>query len=567
MPDDAARLIDNATLADASNQEDDEHGAWSWDNPDLSLMDDRRGELPPFPLDALSPNWQDWAKRSSHGAGTAIDYVVVPLLGIASSLIGTARRLKASTSWSQPLTLWTAQLGCSGAGKTPGMDVTQRALARIERNRKQFIGELRRAHESKIERAKAAKKQWQDKVKEAVETGQKAPDMPAEAETPEHFEAPRLFVSNATIEKLAVLLQARPQGMLVTLDELAGLFLNLSRYSGGTDKEFWLEAWNGNPYRVERINRPPVDLEHLLIGLVGGFQPDKLVKSLDGDADGIYARILFSWPTEAPYRPLTDDVNEIDPDLENVLTKLIDLAKFEEGNLIVRHAVLAHDAKEVFEQFRQLVHRKKDGLDGREREWWVKTPAHVLRLAGTLAYLDWAMESVGTTTPPEMIEVRFMAAAVRLVTEYFWPHARAGLRQIGLTERHAKARKVLRWLRVERGPGDEVSVEDIRVDALGRTVNAEGAQELVDALVKAHWLRKAPTASTGGRPLHRWQINPRLWSLPEMPGIPETPTAERHTETPQPEVRLSGIPGISGNGREINPERPSDGNGRYRMSI
>jgi hypothetical protein len=32
--------------------------------------------------------------------------------------------------------------------------------------------------------------------------------------------------------------------MLVTLDELAGLFLNLSRYSGGTDKEFWLEAWN-----------------------------------------------------------------------------------------------------------------------------------------------------------------------------------------------------------------------------------------------------------------------------------------------------------------------------------
>ena len=209
MPDDAARLIDNATLADASNQEDDEHGAWSWDNPDLSLMDDRRGELPPFPLDALSPNWQDWAKRSSHGAGTAIDYVVVPLLGIASSLIGTARRLKASTSWSQPLTLWTAQLGCSGAGKTPGMDVTQRALARIERNRKQFIGELRRAHESKIERAKAAKKQWQDKVKEAVETGQKAPDMPAEAETPEPFEAPRLFVSNATIEKLAVLLQAR----------------------------------------------------------------------------------------------------------------------------------------------------------------------------------------------------------------------------------------------------------------------------------------------------------------------------------------------------------------------
>jgi len=41
--------------------------------------------------------------------------------------------------------------------------------------------------------------------------------------------APRLYVSDSTIEKLAVLLQARPHGMLVIRDELAGLFLNLSR--------------------------------------------------------------------------------------------------------------------------------------------------------------------------------------------------------------------------------------------------------------------------------------------------------------------------------------------------
>jgi hypothetical protein len=34
------------------------------------------------------------------------------------------------------------------------------------------------------------------------------------------------------------------------------LFLNMSRYSGGTDAEFWLEAWCGGHYRVERMNRP-----------------------------------------------------------------------------------------------------------------------------------------------------------------------------------------------------------------------------------------------------------------------------------------------------------------------
>jgi 5S rRNA maturation endonuclease (ribonuclease M5) len=37
----------------------------SWECPDLSLLDDRRGELPPFPLDVLSPSWQDWARNAA----------------------------------------------------------------------------------------------------------------------------------------------------------------------------------------------------------------------------------------------------------------------------------------------------------------------------------------------------------------------------------------------------------------------------------------------------------------------------------------------------------------------
>src|SRR5262249_19674582 len=129
------------------------------------------------------------------------------------------------------------------------------------------------------------------------------PEMPAAAADPGPFVAPRLFVSNVTIERLGVLLQARPHGMLLLSDELAGLFLNMSRYSGGQDKEFWLEAWNGGPYRVERMGRPPISVDHLLVGVVGGLQPDKLARSFKGDLDGMYARMLFSWPSEPPYRP------------------------------------------------------------------------------------------------------------------------------------------------------------------------------------------------------------------------------------------------------------------------
>ena len=69
----------------------------------------------------------------------------MPLLGIASSLVGTARRIRASRSWSEPLSMWVAVVGFSGTGKTPGLDVTRRALSLIERERKQEIAELQRA--------------------------------------------------------------------------------------------------------------------------------------------------------------------------------------------------------------------------------------------------------------------------------------------------------------------------------------------------------------------------------------------------------------------------------------
>jgi len=101
------------------------------------------------------------------------------------------------------------------------------------------------------------------------------------------------------------------------------------------------------------------------------------------------------------------------------------------------------------------------------REWWAKTPAHVLRLAGTLSYLTWAW--VGGAEP-ERIEVEFVQAAVRLVRDYFWPHSRAALRQIGLNERHASARRVLKWIKADKRR-NKISREDLRRDALGQSLD------------------------------------------------------------------------------------------------
>jgi len=486
----------------------------SWDDPDTSILDDRRGELPAFPLDVLSPSWQQWAIKAAHGAGCAVDYVMVPLFAGASSQIGTARRIQASKSWSEPFTCWTAIVGASGTGKTPGLDVVKRALAEIENERQTKIAELRRQHETNAARAKAKFKAWKEAVEAANKRHEATPPMPSDADVPDDFISPRLWVGDATIQRLAMLLVARPSGLLLISDELASLFLNMTRYaSGGSDREFWIESWNGKPYAVDRVGRPPLSIQHLLIGITGGFQPDKLARSFKGDADGLYARCLFGWPAKAPYQPLTDAVTEVETEFKNALTRLIELTADDGSDLIVTAVPLSQEARKSFEAFRKEVHAGSAALDGREAEWWAKTPAHVLRLAGTLAYLDWARRTAGqpiVIAEPHRIEKTFLDGAVRLVRDYFWPHARSSLRLIGLSERHVNARKVLRWL--QANDRIEVSREDVRRTALTRSIDADATEQLLAALVRAGWMRPVTTL-TGGRSSRRWLVNPKLFAL------------------------------------------------------
>src|SRR5258708_13957372 len=105
---------------------------FTWEEPDESLLEDRRGALQAFPDDVFPPGLSDWLSRASRGAGTLIDHIAVPMLGVTSSLIGKARRVQASTSWIEPMTLWTCVVGQSGDRKTPGLKVITRALDRIE---------------------------------------------------------------------------------------------------------------------------------------------------------------------------------------------------------------------------------------------------------------------------------------------------------------------------------------------------------------------------------------------------------------------------------------------------
>jgi hypothetical protein len=66
----------------------------TWAEPDWTILDDRRGGLSQFPTDTFPAPWRDWLRRAARGAGATEGHVAVPLLAIASSLIGTSRRVR-----------------------------------------------------------------------------------------------------------------------------------------------------------------------------------------------------------------------------------------------------------------------------------------------------------------------------------------------------------------------------------------------------------------------------------------------------------------------------------------
>jgi hypothetical protein len=525
--------------------------SFSWEAPDDSLLEDRRGTLPAFPQDVFPPGLSDWLARASRGAGTPIDSVAVPLLGVASSLIGKARRVQASSSWIEPLTLWTCVIGASGDRKTPGLRVLTRALDKIEEeNQPQYVA-ARVKHLARIEKAKAEMKEWRSKAKDLIANKKEPPRMPIEAYDPGDFVFPAIYVSDSTVQRLARLCATKPRGMLQVRDELTALFSGLTSASS---RAFYLEAWNGGKFIVERVDRYRIfTVKNLLIGLTGGFQPDRLARAFDGDQDGLYGRFLFGWPATPRYVPLTDSISEIDPEFQALLMKLIRLptdiledhrdspalpnditGAMTEENFVPRTIPLSLESREVFEDYRRFVDRTKRSTEGREQQWLAKSETHALRLAGVLAYLDWAdassgggMESISAGLEPNQIDARFMIDAVTLVREYFWPHARAALRQIGLTDRHRHIRRVLRWARANER--DELSLRDIRREALAHSIDVEETRNLVDRMIAAGWLRAEETEPTGGRPKERWQVNPQLFdgaesaesaeSLPALPAL------------------------------------------------
>jgi Protein of unknown function (DUF3987) len=273
-----------------------------WPDPDMRVLRLNRRPPPQFPLQVLGSGWEPWIAEVAEAAACPSDYVAMALLSSASALIGNARWAEATPAWAEPPHLWCCVVGDSGDGKSPGADCIFRdVLPEIERRMQGDFPDRYREWQSAAERAKAAHESWKDDVRTAQKQGA-APPMPPDPALPEP-QAPRLRQNDVTIEKVATLLaSASPKGLLIVRDELAGWLGSMNQYNDA-GRAFWIEAYGGRPYRVERQKHLlPIDIPRLVVAAYGGTQPEKLSELLDEADDGLFSRLAWAWPEPIPFR-------------------------------------------------------------------------------------------------------------------------------------------------------------------------------------------------------------------------------------------------------------------------
>src|SRR5438067_3522792 len=153
-----------------------------------------------------------------------------------------------------------------------------------------------------IEIGRVARERWLKQLRQAARRGTSSCLPPLTLPPPEP-QVPRLRQHDVTIEKVAALLaHAAPKGLLLVRDELAGWINGMNAHNSG-GRAFWLEAYGGRPYRVERKASPhPIVIPHLAVAVYGGTQPDRLARLMREADDGLLARMLWVWPEPIPFR-------------------------------------------------------------------------------------------------------------------------------------------------------------------------------------------------------------------------------------------------------------------------
>lgn len=468
-------------------------------------------ELPPvepFPLAALPDSLRPWVGDVSDRMQCPPDFVAVPLLVAAAALAGrhVAIRLRRADDWTEHANLWALIVGRPGVMKTPAMRAALAPLEALEAMAAEAYNEQIAHYRAEAAVAKLRAEAQQAEARKLLRKNSAADvaQLLAAADAAAEPVRQRYIVNGPTWEKLHTLMSESPGGLLMTRDELSGWLHEMGREDHAEARSFFVSAWSGGTFTVDRIGRGTVTTRDMRLSIVGAIQPGPLGHILKhrgtrGD-DGLLERFLVAWPDDpGPWR----DIDRL-PDggarqrVRDAFARLdasspwsaqAEEVRGPDGELdglpFVR---LDDEALDAFADWRaDLEARLRAPAADASESALAKFRHHVPALALTLHLVDGGAGPV-TKTP--------MLRALAL-SDYFESHARR-LWASGPRAAVRAARLLLEKARTG-ALTEPFSARDVYRPQWSGLTDREGVAEALDLLVAHGWLAEASVES-GGRP-------------------------------------------------------------------
>lgn len=235
-----------------------------------------------YPLCALPEPVRSFVVEAAECISCPAEMVAVPLIGYAAAAIGTTCRIQIKGDYVKAPVLWLVVVGAPGSGKSPG-----------DSQARQFVDKLQA---DAMKAWRIAHQQWEEEKKAWEAAGEGGGPKPEEPRL-EHF-----YTTDVTLEALAPMLEGS-SGIAVAFDELVGWIKSMDNYAGksGRDRAQYMSLWAERPLKIDRKRDMPILVEHPMVCVIGGVQPDMLVEltSAAGREDGFIDRFLWTWPEQS----------------------------------------------------------------------------------------------------------------------------------------------------------------------------------------------------------------------------------------------------------------------------
>lgn len=403
------------------------------------------------PYEVLPEVMANFIKEQSEIRGCPDDYILVSLLARMGCVFSGKIRvnLTINTGWIASPNFFWAMIGEPSSGKSNALSATSKPIQLLSATaRESYKKELKTYSqqkellESKVSTAKKGMEQEAKKSKpdNSVVTRFEESFKALRAELDELEETKptlkRYTVTKTTVEKLILILEENPDGVMLEVDELSSSFVKLSKDEHADERGLYLSGFTGDiQYPYDTVNRGTIFIPRLLLSMFGGIQPAKLKRFLN-DArtgyqdDGLIQRFQgVVYPDRSPQ--CLQDKNPSSHFVNAINQMFVNLDNIQAGDVLR----FENDAQEIFNAWRIKMTEKAQEMGQPFEAHLVKSYEFVASLA---VYLYLA-ENNGQLTQAMRITAKQILGAIKL-GDYFFSHAK---RMYGLVyKEHLSARSL-----------------------------------------------------------------------------------------------------------------------------